>query len=145
MKFINKRKERKGCTTFTTRIASKSKTLLLKRSKEVSRPNPRAPWKVVCARNAKPGRAEIGSSICSSRDVGQCVTSSKRWIGIRRANNSKAGETGAKLKRFLWRTKNSPKTSISVLFSMLLSTEENALLTDQVSNCPINWSCVSQH
>lgn len=37
-----------------------------------------APWKVVCAKNAEPGRAEISSSICSSHDVGQCVTSSKR-------------------------------------------------------------------
>lgn len=42
MKFINKRKERKGCITFNTRIASKSKTLRLKQSKEVSRQNPRA-------------------------------------------------------------------------------------------------------
>lgn len=57
MKFINKRKERKGCTTFTTRIASKSKTLRLKQSKAISRQNPRAsislgrtlaPWKLKC-------------------------------------------------------------------------------------------------
>lgn len=34
MKFINKRKERKGCITFNTRIASKNKTLRLKQSKE---------------------------------------------------------------------------------------------------------------
>lgn len=37
-----------------------------------------APWKVVCARDAEPGRAETGSSICSRHDVGQCVTSAKR-------------------------------------------------------------------
>lgn len=84
MKFINQRKERKGCTTFTTRIASKSKTLRLKQRSQWATPESislgpsLAPWKVVCARNAEADRAEIGSSICSSHDVGQCVTSSKR-------------------------------------------------------------------
>ena len=61
-----------------------------------------------------PGECQEGAeqreeaSICFSWDVGQCAISSKRWVGIRAANNSEAGETRAKLKEPLQGVPHAP-------------------------------------
>lgn len=67
---------------------------------------------------------------------------------IRAADNSKAEQTRAVLRRPPWRAQHAPKTGIFGLFFTQRLTKKNALLRRSflpLSDRPINWSCVSQH
>lgn len=99
-----KENERKECPKFTTGKDPKRGKPQLKGGWGVNGMKPertclgQTPLEVTRGMPRR-GRTRTDSSIGCSQDVGQCVISSKRWVGIRGADNSKAKETRAKLKK----------------------------------------------
>lgn len=94
------------------------------------------------------GITEVDSSICFSRDVGQCVISSNRWAGSEPLIIQRQKRQELNWRGLPWRLQQAPRTEIFVLFFTQLLTKKNALLSRSflpLCDCPINWSCVSQH